>query len=275
MPADRLIVLLSGEPVGVLTSSGDGRGTIEYLPDVVERSADLPLLSLSLRVRREPYSADETNPFLAGLLPEGAIRSALTPPGGWLRATSLVCWRSRAATVPAQSPSSPRTRSRPRKGRASAGLTRPSWNTCSTNCRSVPWATTPRRGYASASAGAQEKLVVVLGPDGKVGLPRGDTPSTHILKPGPSLPTRGGRPAFPDLVVNEAFCLTLARRCGIEAAVPALSRIGGEEVLVVERFDRRMEGGRVLRVHQEDVGQALGIDPQRKYRRTGDRPQST
>ena len=58
MPADRLIVLLSGEPVGVLTSSGDGRGTIEYLPDVVERSADLPLLSLSLRVRREPYSAD-------------------------------------------------------------------------------------------------------------------------------------------------------------------------------------------------------------------------
>jgi serine/threonine-protein kinase HipA len=111
--------------------------------------------------------------------------------------------------------------------------------------------------------------VVVIGQDGRVGLPRGDTPSTHILKPSPSLRTRGGRPAFPDLVVNEAFCLTLARRCGIEAAAPALRRVGTEEILVVERFDRRTEGGRVLRLHQEDVCQALGIDPQRKYQADG------
>ena len=77
MSADRLVVLLSGEPVGVLTSVGDGRGTFEYLPEIVGRSPDLPLLSLSLPVRRAPYSAEEAHPFLAGLLPEGAVRSAL------------------------------------------------------------------------------------------------------------------------------------------------------------------------------------------------------
>ena len=127
----------------------------------------------------------------------------------------------------------------------------------------------PERGIRISLAGAQEKLVVVVGRDGKVGLPRGDTPSTHILKPRPSLRTRSGRPAFPDHVVNEAFCLTLARHCGIEAATPELRRVGAEEVLVVERFDRSVEGDRVLRLHQEDVCQALGVDPLRKYQADG------
>ncbi len=60
--------------MGVWTSSGDGRGTIEYVADVVERPPTCqPLPATS--VRREPYSADETNPFLAGLLPEGASKT--------------------------------------------------------------------------------------------------------------------------------------------------------------------------------------------------------
>ena len=269
MPADRLIVLLSGEPVGVLTSSGDGRGTIEYLPDVVERSADLPLLSLSLRVRREPYSADETNPFLSGLLPEGAVRSALAR--RWRLAESdvfgllAIAGRDCAGAVAFV----PEGKVTTEEGEGVRWLDAAELEHVLDELPIRPLGDDPEEGIRISLAGAQEKLVVVLSQDGRVGLPRGNTPSTHILKPSPSLQTRGGRPAFPDLVVNEAFCLTLARRCGIEAAVPALRRIGGEEVLVVERFDRRTEGGRVLRVHQEDVGQALGIDPQRKYQADG------
>ena len=38
---------------------------------------------------------------------------------------------------------------------------------------------------------------------------------------------------------------------------------------MVERFDRREEGDRVVRLHQEDVCQALGVDPQRKYQADG------
>jgi serine/threonine-protein kinase HipA len=267
--ADRLIVLLSSEPVGVLTSSGDGRGTIEYLPEVVERSSDLPLLSLSLPVRREPYSAEETNPFLSGLLPEGAVRSALAR--RWRLAENdvfgllTIAGRDCAGAVAFV----PEEKVTAGEGESVRWLDESELEHLLDELPIRPLGDEPEQGIRISLAGAQEKLVVVLGQDGRVGLPRGDTPSTHILKPGPSLRTRGGRPAFPDLVVNEAFCLTLARRCGIEAATPALRRVGTEEVLVVERFDRRTEGGRVLRLHQEDVCQALGIDPQRKYQADG------
>ena len=269
MATDRLIVLLSGEPVGVLTSSGDGRGTIEYLPEVVERSHDLPLLSLSLPVRREPYSADETNPFLSGLLPEGAVRSALAR--RWRLAENdvfglLTIAGGDCAGAVAFVPEEMVTAG---EGESVRWLDESELEHLLDELPIRPLGDEPEQGIRISLAGAQEKLVVVIGQDGRVGLPRGDTPSTHILKPSPSLRTRGGRPAFPDLVVNEAFCLTLARRCGIEAAAPALRRVGTEEILVVERFDRRTEGGRVLRLHQEDVCQALGIDPQRKYQADG------
>jgi serine/threonine-protein kinase HipA len=267
--ADRLIVLLSGEPVGVLTSSGDGRGTIEYLPEVVERSPDLPLLSLSLPVRREPYSAGETNPFLDGLLPEGAVRSALAR--RWRLAENdvfgllAIAGRDCAGAVAFV----PEEKVTAGEGESVRWLDESELEQLLDELPIRPLGDEPEQGIRISLAGAQEKLVVVIGQDGRVGLPRGDTPSTHILKPSPSLRTRGGRPAFPNLVVNEAFCLTLARRCGIEAAAPALRRVGTEEILVVERFDRRTEGGRVLRRHQEDVCQALGIDPQRKYQADG------
>lgn len=269
MAADRLIVLLSGEPVGVLTSSGDGRGTIEYLPEVVERSPDLPLLSLSLPVRREPYSAGETNPFLDGLLPEGAVRSALAR--RWRLAENdvfgllAIAGRDCAGAVAFV----PEEKVTAGEGESVRWLDESELEQLLDELPIRPLGDEPEQGIRISLAGAQEKLVVVIGQDGRVGLPRGDTPSTHILKPSPSLRTRGGRPAFPNLVVNEAFCLTLARRCGIEAAAPALRRVGTEEILVVERFDRRTEGGRVLRLHQEDVCQALGIDPQRKYQADG------
>ncbi len=269
MAADRLLVLLSGEPVGVLTSSGDGRGTIGYLPEVVERSADLPLLSLSLPVRREPYSAHETNPFLSGLLPEGAVRSALAR--RWRLAENdvfgllTIAGRDCAGAVAFV----PEEKVTAGEGESVRWLDESELEHLLDELPIRPLGDEPEQGIRISLAGAQEKLVVVLGQDGRVGLPRGDTPSTHILKPSPSLRTGSGRPAFPDLVVNEAFCLTLARRCGIEAAAPALRRVGTEEILVVERFDRRMEGGRVLRLHQEDVCQALAIDPQRKYQADG------
>jgi serine/threonine-protein kinase HipA len=42
-----------------------------------------------------------------------------------------------------------------------------------------------------------------------------------------------------------------------------------QSAIVVERYDRIIEGDLVLRVHQEDVCQALGIAPAAKYQRDG------
>jgi serine/threonine-protein kinase HipA len=46
-------------------------------------------------------------------------------------------------------------------------------------------------------------------------------------------------------------------------------RFAGEVAIVVERFDRTLEGKIWIRVHQEDLCQALAIMPTKKYERDG------
>lgn len=110
-------------------------------------------------------------------------------------------------------------------------------------------------------AGAQDKLPVVVR-DGRVGLPLGATPSTHILKtPIPGLPAT---------VLNEALWPLVGERVGIDCAPSEARRVDRTEILLVERHDRRAgPSGDVVRLHQEDFCQALGIDSAHKYEREG------
>lgn len=110
-------------------------------------------------------------------------------------------------------------------------------------------------------AGAQDKLPVVVR-NGRVGLPMGGTPSTHILKtPIPGLPAT---------VINEALWPLVGERLGIDCAPSHAHRIGETEILLVERYDRSVsDDGTVTRLHQEDFCQALGIDSAHKYEREG------
>jgi len=110
-------------------------------------------------------------------------------------------------------------------------------------------------------AGAQDKLPVVVGADGRVGLTRGRSPSTHILK------TPIDR--LPDTVANEAFCLDLGQRLGVTTVRASPRRAGGRECLLVARYDRRHTEAGVRRLHQEDFCQALGIPTHRKYQSEG------
>ncbi len=109
-------------------------------------------------------------------------------------------------------------------------------------------------------AGAQPKTTLYF-EDGKWGVPRGRVPSTHILKP-PVLDSA-------DLAYNEHACLQLARELGFPAAHSTVQRFGGEIAIVVERYDRVRDAGVVTRVHQEDMCQALGLQPTRKYETDG------
>lgn len=111
-------------------------------------------------------------------------------------------------------------------------------------------------------AGAQDKLPVVRGRDGRVGITSGRTPSTHILK------TPIAR--FEGTVVNEAFCLEFGRRLGVPTVHATPVRARDAECLLVERYDReRHADGSVSRLHQEDFCQALGVAPERKYEAEG------
>jgi serine/threonine-protein kinase HipA len=97
--------------------------------------------------------------------------------------------------------------------------------------------------------------------DGRWGEPSGSTPTTHILKPAVA--------GFDDHDLNEHLCLDSARRAGLSAVRTKVSRFGDESAVVVDRYDRRDMGGEVVRVHQEDFCQALGVNPSRKYQNEG------
>lgn len=69
-----------------------------------------------------------------------------------------------------------------------------------------------------------------------------------------------------DFDINEHLCLAAARRMGLIAAKTSIRTFEAERALVVERFDRIIEdSGAVVRVHQEDLCQALSVHPDRKY----------
>ncbi|MDA8094954.1 MAG: HipA domain-containing protein [Betaproteobacteria bacterium] len=121
-------------------------------------------------------------------------------------------------------------------------------------------------------AGAQEKTAL-LHLDGQWFFPRGATPTTHILKL-PLGTIAGGRIDFSSSVENEWLCLKLAKACGFNVPKAEIVTFGPYKALVVERFDRlilddREPGRWIARLPQEDMCQAKGIPPFRKYERDG------
>ncbi|NNH27981.1 type II toxin-antitoxin system HipA family toxin [Rhizobium sp. SEMIA 4085] len=118
------------------------------------------------------------------------------------------------------------------------------------------------RGVSMSLAGVQDKLPVFINADGRIAIPLDGTPSTHILKP--DIRRLAGS------VTNEAFCMTLARLCGLEAAEVTTGRAGERDYLLVRRYDRIADvQGIVRRIHQEDFCQLLGLFPAEKYEQTG------
>ena len=114
----------------------------------------------------------------------------------------------------------------------------------------------PRDTGQFSLAGAQPKTAL-LWEDGQWGIPSGRIPTTHILKP----PTG----EFDGHAENELFCLMLARELGLPAANATVAYFEDEVAIVIERYDRMRINAELFRVHQEDVCQALGLPPTRKY----------
>lgn len=120
---------------------------------------------------------------------------------------------------------------------------------------------TERSGAGQFSlAGAQPKIAL-LSEDGRWGRPRGRTPTNTILKP-PLGQFRG-------FAENEHICLELAASVGLGAVQSRVLRFGEEIAIAVDRFDRRRVNGSYHRLHQEDMCQALGITPFKKYQNEG------
>lgn len=109
-------------------------------------------------------------------------------------------------------------------------------------------------------AGAQPKTALLFDKD-RWGVPSGRTPTTHILKPPVG--------TFEGFAENEHFCLELASALGLPTAHSRVMRFGEEIAIVIERYDRARTAAGWTRIHQEDLCQAMGTLPAKKYQSDG------
>lgn len=257
---DSLSIWMYGRHVATLTKARRGL-SLSYTREAQDAyDLNMPLLSISLPLGPRVLPLDASMAFLDGLLPEGEARRMLAhdlrigvdDTFGLLAALGRDCagaltFLPEGEVPPAQHDGTPSVLS----AEALAARLR--------RLHVEPLGVDGR--VRISLAGVQQKLVLSRLPDGSWGLPIDGRPSTHILK--------RADPRFPAMVLNEAFCLAIGRHLGIAIAKADVMRIP-EPILVVERFDRQVDaGGRIRRVHQEDVAQALGVPVGVKYEQHG------
>jgi serine/threonine-protein kinase HipA len=114
----------------------------------------------------------------------------------------------------------------------------------------------------SPVAGYRRKISLAMTEQGQFAVPKAGlgVPTTHILK----IPDPGHRYE----AQQEAAAARLASACGLPAARSIALPIDGQDIILIERFDRYCdEAGNVFRLHQEDFAQALGLPSEFKYQR--------
>lgn len=116
-------------------------------------------------------------------------------------------------------------------------------------------------------AGAQDKTAL-LRKDGIWHRPIGTTATTHILKP--AIGVIHNDIDLNDSVQNEFVCMEFCRALGLDVAEAAIESFEDQLTLSVTRFDRLWtDDGRLLRLPQEDLCQAMSVPSTRKYQRDG------
>ncbi len=259
-----LDVYLRNRLVGRLRLDARRRFIFRYEGEWVMDPHATPL-SLSLPLKTEPYTDDSARPFFANLLPEGEIRRLIAQRFGLSEKNDFALLEQIGGEC-AGAVSLLRQGELPDESRNYEELAEEELHRIITELPRKPLLA-GEKGIRLSLAGAQNKLPVFMEGD-KVFIAGGNSPSTHILKPA-IMNTNLRFSGFAGTVENEAFCMTLAGRVGLP--VPAVFiRKQLDTLLVVERYDRKRDlGGDILRLHQEDFCQALGILPDQKYESEG------
>lgn len=256
----RLQVWWARRLVGSVELESNERMGFVYSPEWLEAGDAFPI-SLSMPLRPERY-LEAAHSFFANLLPEADVRARLcqrlkVTPGNDFELLRLIggeCAGALTLGVEPPADESAETNYRP----ISSEQLR-LWSLA--NTPDVFSSTVGRDGVRLSLAGAQDKLPVRL-QAGAASLPLGPAPSTHLLK--------FASPHFKYLPENEYLLGTIAGKLGLTVPRSDLMRPeGGGTILVVERYDRRIEGTAIIRLHQEDFCQALGRSPLRKYQKEG------
>lgn len=239
--------------------------SLVFTQDALARyGVNSPLLSCALLTTATFTEPAKSRAFLEGLLPEGR---ALETMASTLRGVSLAagapessvdsirllaeygreCAGAVVAVPAGEEHQSAGGRYEPLDVDALAAIVR--------NLPRHPLGADLGRDIRMSLSGAQPKFLLARIDDAWFG-PIGGAPSTHILKPTAN---------WPDSARNEALIMNVACEVGLTTARSWTESMGDIEVFVAERYDRLVVDGRITRLHQEDMCQAIGIRPADKY----------
>ncbi len=264
MSARHLVVLLEGVSVGQVFS--DNRGRLRFVYEESWRlAADAYPLSLSMPLGLAEHTHTIVDAFLWGLLPDNALvldswgrQFQVSPrnPFTLLQNVGEDCAGAAQFVRPERLEALHAKKTENVEWLSERGVAERLRTLRSDHSA---WRLERDTGQFSL-AGAQPKTALLL-EKGRWGIPSGRTPTTHILKP----------PAgqFRAFIENEYLCLQLASRLGFPMANSRIVRFEDETALVIERFDRVHTAKGWVRIHQEDLCQASGIPPTRKYQSEG------
>jgi serine/threonine-protein kinase HipA len=256
----QLSVWWDGRVAGSLHLDQHGDMEFTYAPEWLA-DAKAPALSFSLPKRAKGYGRRECQAFFGGILPEEGQRHAIARALGVSAENEFRLLEHLGGEVagalmllPDGSASQPRSEGAPdilSDDKLLALLER----------LPVRPMLAGEGGLRLSLAGAQSKLPVLL-IDGQIALPAPGQPTSHILKPPIA--------RFEGTTENEYFCMTLAAAIGLDVAPVEMRSVAGRPFLLITRYDRAQNAdGQLIRLHQEDFAQALGISSQRKYASEG------
>jgi len=258
----RLKVWLGAILVGELAQDEAGRLRFQYDPAYLAAPEARPI-SVSLPKTETTFEERACLPFFDGLLPESLQRTTVAKALGVSENNTFSLLDRLGGEVAGAlaflhegekpTPAAPARSSAPLEDAALAELL------AELPARPL---LAGSRGLRLSLAGAQSKLPVCLR-DGRICLPAPGQPTTHILKPAIQ--------GLKGSTENEAFVMMLAAELGLPVAKVEARVLEGNRgaFLLVERYDRLIQGDRVLRLHQEDFCQALGVPSSRKYQSEG------
>ncbi|NNN05606.1 MAG: type II toxin-antitoxin system HipA family toxin [Elusimicrobia bacterium] len=252
-----LDVFWGAKLAGRLREDDGGRFEFQYASDWLT-AADATPISVRLPLRPEPFDDGACRVFFGNLLPEGSTRRLITGKLGISESNDFKLLEILGGECAGALSILPEGQGANASG-SYEPLSRKELDRMIEEMPQNPLLLA-HEDFRLSLAGAQQKIPVYH-EDGKFFLPRGSYPSSHILKP--------AIPGLDDIVENEAYCMELARRLGLPA--PASMVIGGKQPFyLIERYDRRRgEDGKLVRLHQEDLCQALGYSYGKKYEADG------
>ena len=268
-----LAVFMNGEAVGQWRIDPQGNHAFSYEQSWTESAAARPLsLSMPLQPRDIPYRGSLVEAFFDNLLPDSTdIRrrvqaqfgAASTAAFDLLAEIGRDCVGAVQLLPVDQAPDDVRQiRSEPLNEAGVAAAIRSAVS-------AVPLGQRDDEPFRISLAGAQEKTAL-LWHEGQWHRPSGATPTTHIFK----LPLGRVGNMQADLstsVENEWLCAGIVREFGLPVAQCEIADFEDQHVLIVQRFDRKLaqDGRWWLRLPQEDMCQATGTPPGRRYESDG------